>query len=972
MVKKCFILLFWGISGILKFQSLLYIKSTNQQREKKAAMTYLKSFKKRLALILSFSTILPVYLLLFSLLLIPRPLTAGDDSLPLDSYLLEDWSAGSSLINQTIVNIKQTSEGYLWVLVYGQKLFRFDGSGFTWVADIAPPGLPDAGKRTSFIIETDSEGVLWFFMGNYLMSYRNGRIKIERHLQDFPGNDFQTGGHDSYGNLWLGTHDGPLYCLRGGKLLKYGPDQGIPARGITGIIEDSNRRLWVFSRKGDLYQLNEDIFKPVHFPGLPASASMTCLWEEGPGKFWIGTSNGLFYSDGRNLTVFNTENGLSGNSINKVIKDVKGNIWVATNKGLNHMRNNSQGRTLIEHRFENEIVNIVFEDRDKNIWFGTEGSGLKRLRPPVCQILNVRNDIQDFIAAIYYGGGDEVWAGTYYGDLVKINRPDRQIQVYYKFPSIITAICKDRDGYVWAGTVSDGLFRINPRINPEPGGNRKLAIRQYKDQLLHPKIHSLLPDRDNRLWIATRNGLNIYRKGKFKSYSHLPEPVNFFIYGLTRDHQGHVWISGHRGLFRFKNGVINAENLETIIERKSNSCFLIDPDGAAWVGGNGRGIIRYRDNELFHYLDNVRGVGTKIEINKILADDFGYLWISSPSKIARVNRLELNRFARGETGTVPTRIFGTWDGLKSNETFGVTPNTAIRTADGEMWFATKKGIAVFQPETLIVNRRSPLILIEKMTVNEKTISLDSSVLHLPKGGTEELHIYFTSPLYDLYGQVYFKYKLEGYDRKWTMVEPGEDRRAVYRKLSPGTYRFFVTGCNSDGIWSKKSTNITIIVPFEFLRSIYFKIFLLILLIGAVAVFLFYRQRVRLEKKYASSVMDKNKIDATLVRLRKLLEEEQVYQDDSIKLESLAGQLAVPPWYLSRIINQALEKSFFELVNDYRVEEVKSKLLKDNNSQSILDMALEAGFNTKSAFNRAFKKRTGLTPTQFKLKHKVPK
>ena len=73
-------------------------------------------------------------------------------------------------------------------------------------------------------------------------------------------------------------------------------------------------------------------------------------------------------------------------------------------------------------------------------------------------------------------------------------------------------------------------------------------------------------------------------------------------------------------------------------------------------------------------------------------------------------------------------------------------------------------------------------------------------------------------------------------------------------------------------------------------------------------------------------------------------------------------------YLSQIINQKEGKNFFDFINHYRVEDVKEKLNDDAYSHfSILGVALEAGFKSKSTFNAVFKKMTGMTPSQFKRK-----
>ncbi len=127
------------------------------------------------------------------------------------------------------------------------------------------------------------------------------------------------------------------------------------------------------------------------------------------------------------------------------------------------------------------------------------------------------------------------------------------------------------------------------------------------------------------------------------------------------------------------------------------------------------------------------------------------------------------------------------------------------------------------------------------------------------------------------------------------------------------------------------------------------------------------------KKKRNRIQRKDLLDQELAgeiekRLSYLLEIEKIYRDEKLSLISLSDRLKITPHQLSWIINQKINKSFPSLVNFYRVEEVKKKLAKsDHNETTILQVAFEAGFSTKTSFNRAFKKITGLTPSQYRDK-----
>jgi len=91
-----------------------------------------------------------------------------------------------------------------------------------------------------------------------------------------------------------------------------------------------------------------------------------------------------------------------------------------------------------------------------------------------------------------------------------------------------------------------------------------------------------------------------------------------------------------------------------------------------------------------------------------------------------------------------------------------------------------------------------------------------------------------------------------------------------------------------------------------------------------------------------------------------------YLNPDLTLPQLAGELSISTHLLSRVINEHFKLNFFDFVNRYRVEAFKERILSpDYDNYSLLGIAFESGFNSKSAFNRVFKQITGLTPSQFK-------
>jgi AraC-like DNA-binding protein len=120
------------------------------------------------------------------------------------------------------------------------------------------------------------------------------------------------------------------------------------------------------------------------------------------------------------------------------------------------------------------------------------------------------------------------------------------------------------------------------------------------------------------------------------------------------------------------------------------------------------------------------------------------------------------------------------------------------------------------------------------------------------------------------------------------------------------------------------------------------------------------------KKYEKSTLTKERADRYVRRLVETMEKEKLYLDNELTLQKLAQQLSIHPHHLSQIINERLNQNFFDFINSYRVEEAKKRLIDPSEKHfSIIAIAVEVGFNSKSAFNSVFKKYVNMTPSEWR-------
>lgn len=96
-----------------------------------------------------------------------------------------------------------------------------------------------------------------------------------------------------------------------------------------------------------------------------------------------------------------------------------------------------------------------------------------------------------------------------------------------------------------------------------------------------------------------------------------------------------------------------------------------------------------------------------------------------------------------------------------------------------------------------------------------------------------------------------------------------------------------------------------------------------------------------------------------------MREKQLYVNPGLTLPDVAGQLGTSSRQVSRAVNQGFGVNFNDFVNSYRTRALIDRLKADeHHSKTLLALALECGFNSKSTFNRAFKKYTGMTPKSY--------
>jgi AraC-like DNA-binding protein len=120
-----------------------------------------------------------------------------------------------------------------------------------------------------------------------------------------------------------------------------------------------------------------------------------------------------------------------------------------------------------------------------------------------------------------------------------------------------------------------------------------------------------------------------------------------------------------------------------------------------------------------------------------------------------------------------------------------------------------------------------------------------------------------------------------------------------------------------------------------------------------------------KQKYAKSALSEEDTNRIFLKLQNALSKEHLYNDSMLSLRSLSDHTNISTNYISQVINQKTDSHFFDYINRFRIDAAKEQLAMKDEKTTVLDIAYNVGFNSKSTFNTAFKRHTDLTPTEYR-------
>jgi len=764
---------------------------------------------------------------------------ALDPARDLFQFSQQIWLTENGLPQNTIHSITQGKDGYIWIATE-EGLARFDGIKFTVFDRQNTPQLPSNNIR---VLLEDGRGDLWIGTADGLAQMRDGKFAAFTTQQGLPGNVIDSLYEDHNEGLWIATSAG-IVRFNNGIFTLPAPQPDFPKDGIQALFEDHEGALWIGSPAGLVRTKDGAVTRFTKQDGLP-NDSVISITEDHDGRLWVGTLDGLSCLEGKSFTNYTTREGLANNRITSLTADREGSVWIATAGGLNRFANKSFSGFRTGDALASKIILSIFEDREGSLWIGTESGGLNLLKDKKFTTYTTREGLgSDLVKSIYEDRKGSVWIGTNGGGLSVLK--DGRFTTYTTADglssNVVLALFGDAEGNLWAGT-PDGLNRFK---------DGKFRIFTSAEGLANDFVRSIYADHSGNLWIGTLGGLTRMRGDRFNIYTTADGLPNDFVGTIYEDAQGQIWIGTLGGLSKFKD-----EKFTTYTTRDGLSSNLVislheDAEKSLWIGTSGGGLNRLKQGKFVSYTTR-NGLPDDV-VYSILEDRQNALWLSSNKGIFRLGKGDLDDFANGKTGSITPVLYGTADGMITRECSGGGHPAGWRGADGKLWLATIKGVAMIDPEQIKSNDQPPPVAIEQIRVDDESMTPAQSIELAP--GKSRFDFYYTALSFVAPEKVRFKYKLEGFDSDW--IDGGTRRVAYYTNLRPGRYKFRVIASNNDGLWNPIGATFDFYLRPQFYQTIWFYVLCIFSL--AFLVWQLYRYRLKhIEAQFSAVLAERNRI-----------------------------------------------------------------------------------------------------------------
>jgi ligand-binding sensor domain-containing protein/signal transduction histidine kinase len=760
----------------------------------------------------------------------------------ISQYISEGWGSEKGFNGGSVTAIAQTNDGYLWIGTE-KGLVRFDGLVFRLLQQAAPSIFP-IGPVQALLV--DPEGNLWILLqSTKILRYHDGKFELGHDEVEFGITSIsrRRDGTVLFSSLALGTLEytaGKFEALTSPTApVSSAEDTTIetpdnlssrlswatgvvphriaePNSAVIAMAESSDGKIWLGTRDKGLFYLKDG--QIVGTVKRWINGKINCLLPLENGEVWVGTDEGLLRWNGSELTRSNLPPALSHMQILSLVRDRDSNIWVGTLRGL--FRFNAKGISFADETTSrsNPTVTSLFEDREGNLWIGTAGR-IERLRDSPFVTYTVSKGLpSENNGPVYVDSEERTWFAPLDGGLHWLKG---------KGITSITDAGLDRDvvysidgntSGLWIGRQQGGL--TNLRFS---GGGIVSKTFTHMDGLAQDSVYAVHQSHDGTVWAGTLSGgVSELKNGRFTTYTTAQGISSNTVASIAEGFDGTMWFATPNGLNELSHGQWRVFAVHDGLPSVEVNCLFEDSVHALWIG-TAAGLAFFDSTGL--HIPSDMPAPLREQIVGIEEDRNGWLWISTSNHVLRVKR---DKLLSGKVGNEDVREYGLADGLHGIE--GVKRHRSV-IADplGRIWFSMNHGLSVVDPIRAANDVAPVLVKIEGVSADGTSNDLGEPI-RIPSARQRTTFSYAGLSL-SVPERVRYRYRLDGFDRAWS--KPVATQEAIYTNLSPGSYRFRVIACNSDGVWNYNGPSVQLTIVPEFYQTKWF-ILLCAAVVGSLA------------------------------------------------------------------------------------------------------------------------------------------
>jgi signal transduction histidine kinase/ligand-binding sensor domain-containing protein len=737
---------------------------------------------------------------------------ALDPSRSLSQYVHKSWNADNGFLGGTVYAICQSQDGYLW---FGTErgLVRFDGVDFSLIQRPVPNFGPIGAVRG---LVSDVHGNLWIRLdGPSLLRYRDGVFEDAAARYSLYDTAFTAMTLDVHGEMLLWGVMSQTMRFRNDRFERSPASEAISGVAISGEqIRDGS--IWVGTRDSGLFKIQDGNLNSV----LPSSiGSVNALAVAEHGGVWVGTDNGLLLWDGSRLSRPASFAQIAKLQILTVIRDRQGNLWAGTNHGLVKISPSLEVSADFLQAGSATKITAVYEDRDGDVWFGGQ-QGIERLRDGMFTQFSIAagNPTRDQ-GPVYVDEEGRTWFAPVSGGLWWLKQGHTGHVTLDGLGNDVIYSISGGGGEVWLGRQQGGLTELT---SSDEGFVAHTFT--HADGLAQNSVFSVHRNRDGTVWAGTVSaGISVLKHGIFTNYSVANILGSDAIFSVDEGFDGTMWIASPGGLASYSSGRWSEyktadgqplPDVHTTIEDAHHVLWLATSTGLAYLNDGQIKLLRGVPEQL------------REEVLGIAQDKDGFLWIVTSDHVIRVNREELLADSVEDSSIVN---YGASDGLTAYKG-SRRDRPVVADSAGRIWLSLARGVAVGDLSKS-PGYTSPVgVHIESVLAGGRAVNLGEG-MNLP-AGTQTVTFRYADTNLSVPDRIRFRYRLEGSDHGWNNV--ADLREAAYTHLGPGHYRFHIAASNGVGEWNGLETTLPFVIEPALWQTWYFQLACWLLLLSLAA------------------------------------------------------------------------------------------------------------------------------------------